>query len=579
MRTLLLSMAVLLQAPSTPLRVNASQDKPVPDEKQLYKFGPDSERQEGVPKGTVTKHSWTSKIFEGTVRDYWVYVPAQYDAATPAALMVFQDGAGYVAEKGTYRVPVVFDNLIHKKEMPITVGVFINPGGKSDAKPGDRPFNRSFEYDTMSDQYVRFLVEEILPEVGKTVNLSKDPKDRAIGGASSGGICAWTAAWERPDQFSKVLSHVGSFTNIRGGHNCQALVRKTPKKAIRVFLQDGSNDLDNDYGNWPLANQEMAASLRYAKYDFKLVFGEGKHSGVHGGAILPDSMRWLWRPEGAPAEPEPPKPPAPDEKKLYVLGPDSQRQEGVPKGAVTKQSWTSRVFDGTVRDYWVYVPAQYDAAKPAALMVFQDGGGYAQENGQWRTPVVFDNLIHKKEMPVTIGLFINPGSFPPEREGQKSRSNRSFEYDSLGDQYARFLIEELIPELAKTWALSKDPKDRAICGISSGGICAWTVAWERPGEFSKVLSHVGSFTNIRGGHNYAALIRKTPPKPIRIWFQDGSNDLDNEHGSWPLANQHLATSLKHAKYDHKFVYGEGKHSGTQGAALLPDSLRWLWRAE
>ena len=131
--------------------------------------------------------------------------------------------------------------------------------------------------------------------MGKTLNLSKDPKDRAIGGASSGGICAFTVAWEKPDQFSKVLSHVGSFTNIRGGLNYEAYIRKTPPKAIRVFLQDGSNDLDNEHGNWPLANQQMAAALKFKKYDVKFEFGEGVHSGVHGGAILPDSLRWLWR--------------------------------------------------------------------------------------------------------------------------------------------------------------------------------------------------------------------------------------------------------------------------------------------
>jgi enterochelin esterase family protein len=148
----------------------------------------------------------------------------------------------------------------------------------------------------MSDQYARFLLEEIIPEVGKTLNLSKNPNDRAISGSSSGGICAFTVAWERPNEFSKVLSWVGSFTNIRGGHNYEALIRKTTPKPIRVFLQDGANDLDNEHGNWPLANQQMYASLKFKKYDVKFVFGEGVHSGIHGGSILPDSLRWLWRP-------------------------------------------------------------------------------------------------------------------------------------------------------------------------------------------------------------------------------------------------------------------------------------------
>jgi enterochelin esterase family protein len=261
----------------------------------------------------------------------------------------------------------------------------------------------------------------------------------------------------------------------------------------------------------------------------------------------------------------------------YKLGPDSQEQAGVPKGTVTKYSWTSEVFPGTVRDYWVYVPAQCDGKEPACVMVFQDGGGYVNPKGQFRAPVVFDNLIHKKEMPVTVGVFINPGVVPPTKAGEKPRQNRSFEYDTLSDQYARFLEKEILPAVGKQVKLRQDPAGRAICGISSGGICAFTVAWERPDLFSKVLSHVGSFTNIRGGDVYPGLVRKTERKPIRVFLQDGSGDLDNLFGSWPLANQQMAAALKFAKYDYKFEYGDGGHNGKHGGAILPDSLRWLWR--
>jgi len=251
---------------------------------------------QGLPQGTVTQHQWTSKVFPNTVRDYWVYVPAQYDPAKPACVMIFQDGGSYVKLDGQFRVPIVFDNLIAKKEMPVTIGIFVHPGQILSSETGKPPIqNRSFEYDTLSDQYARFLLEEILPEISKTYNLATDSGSRAIGGISSGGICAWTVAWQRPDAFSKVLSHVGSFTNIRGGHVYPALIRKTPPKPIRVFLQDGTNDLDNEHGNWPLANQEMAAALKFARYDYKFVFGDGAHNGKHGGAILPDSLRWLWR--------------------------------------------------------------------------------------------------------------------------------------------------------------------------------------------------------------------------------------------------------------------------------------------
>jgi enterochelin esterase-like enzyme len=261
---------------------------------EVYETHPDSREQPGVPKGTVRQMPpWESKIFAGTKRDWWVYVPAQYAPEKPAAVMVFQDGAG-----PKDFVPTVFDNLIAKHDIPVTVGIFIQPGVFADGRA-----NRSFEYDTLSDQYARFLLDEILPEVEKTVKLRHDAASRAISGISSGGICAFTVAWERPDQFSKVLSWVGSFTNIaagktlrEGGHNYEALVRKTvPRKPIRVFLQDGANDLDNANGNWPLANQTLAKSLQFAGYDYKFELGQGFHSNRHGRAILPDSLRWLWR--------------------------------------------------------------------------------------------------------------------------------------------------------------------------------------------------------------------------------------------------------------------------------------------
>jgi sugar lactone lactonase YvrE/enterochelin esterase-like enzyme len=258
----------------------------------------------------------------------------------------------------------------------------------------------------------------------------------------------------------------------------------------------------------------------------------------------------------------------------YKLGPDSQFKPEVPHGRVERfQLTNSAVFPGTVRDGGVYIPAQYDPTRPAALMVFQDGIGYLSTNGSWRVPVVFDNLIAAKEMPVTIAIFLNPGT----RAGQ---SNRSFEYDSLGDAYARFLIDEAIPFVTNKYslAISPDPELHATCGSSSGGICSFTVAWERPDQFRKVLSTVGSFTNIRGGHNYPALIRKTERKPIRVFLQDGSNDLNNLHGDWPLANQQMASALRFMGYDHRFVLGDGSHNSRHGGAILPDALRWLWRA-
>ena len=260
---------------------------------EVYTTPLEAREQPGVPKGTLKQMpKWESRIFAGTTRDWWVYVPTQYRPESPAAVMIFQDGSG----PKDY-IPVMFDNLIARGDIPVTVGIFIQPGTFADNRA-----NRSFEYDTLSDQYARFLLEEILPEVEKTTRLRRDGAARAISGLSSGGIAAFTAAWERPNEFSKVLSWVGSFTNIAsgksgrdGGHNYEAMVRKTPKKPIRVFLQDGSNDLDNANGNWPLANQTLARSLAFAGYDYRFEYGQGFHSTAHGRAILPDSLRWLWR--------------------------------------------------------------------------------------------------------------------------------------------------------------------------------------------------------------------------------------------------------------------------------------------
>ena len=263
-----------------------------------FKLHPLAVEKADVPHGTVTKmEPWASKIYEGTTRDWSVYVPAQYQADKPACLMVFQDGHDYVNLKGNWRVPTVFDNLIASGDMPVTIAVFINPGHSGTSKP-DSPWrsnNRSVEYDTLGDKYSRFLLEEILPEVQKKYKLTENPAGWAIGGASSGGICSFTVAWERPDKFGKVFSTIGSFTNIRGGNAYPYLIRVTEWKPVRIFLQDGKNDVDNQFGSWPRANEMMLASLKFMKYDVEFVQGEGEHNSKHGGSIFPDAMKWLWR--------------------------------------------------------------------------------------------------------------------------------------------------------------------------------------------------------------------------------------------------------------------------------------------
>jgi len=258
---------------------------------------------------------------------------------------------------------------------------------------------------------------------------------------------------------------------------------------------------------------------------------------------------------------------------------DRQVQADIPHGKLTTGVFTdSKIFPGTRRDYSVYVPAQYAADKPACLMVFMDGPNYAKPDGAYRVPVVFDNLIHQKAMPVTIAVFVAPGTVPATKPGAKDRSNRSFEYDSLGDRYSRFLLDEFLPVALKGLNVSTNPKQRAVCGSSSGGICAFTTAWEKPDQFGKVISHIGSFTNIRDGWAYPGLVRKTKssPKPLKIYLHDGKDDLNNLFGNWPLANQDLAAALNYAGYEHQFVMTEGGHSGQWGGEQLPNALRWLW---
>lgn len=263
----------------------------------------------------------------------------------------------------------------------------------------------------------------------------------------------------------------------------------------------------------------------------------------------------------------------------YKLGPDSQRQPGVPIGKVEKFTFDhSKLYPGSTRNYWVYTPTQYNASKPAPFMIFMDGGGWVSDTGGSRGPVVLDNLIAKGDMPPTVGIFVDPGVMPPlDPATQMGRYNRSYEYDALGDRYARFLIEELIPEVAAKLNLSKSPDDHGLGGSSSGGIAAFGAAWERPDYFHRVFSFIGSFTDLRGGDIYPALIRKMEAKPLRIFLQDGDHDQSIYGGSWWLMNQGMASALEFAGYDYKFVTGTDGHSGRQGASILPDVLRFLWR--
>jgi len=296
----------------------------------LPAFTPLSYQQPGVPSGTLSaKVAHVSKIYDGMKSDYWVYVPAQYQPETPAAVMVFQDGEWYIDRNGNNPALNVIDNLIAQKKIPVMICIFINPGDISDSpdtptyrfvkgyadkwKRTLKDSMRSTLYDTVSDRYVRFLRDEVLAEVGAKYNLRKDAYSRAITGLSSGGICAFNAAWQMPDQFSRVISWIGSFSAIQwkedpanpdGGQDYPDKILREPKRNIRVWLQDGSEDLDLRYGNWPLANLRMANALKAQEYDFHFSYGKGTHNSAHGAAEFPAEMIWLWR-DYHPANTEP----------------------------------------------------------------------------------------------------------------------------------------------------------------------------------------------------------------------------------------------------------------------------------
>lgn len=266
---------------------------------------------------------------------------------------------------------------------------------------------------------------------------------------------------------------------------------------------------------------------------------------------------------------------ATDAERENEVSADSIAQEGVPQGQIQGPfPFASNIFPGTQRNYWVYVPANYDPEKTYCLLVVQDGLGRAEE---WRLTTVMDNLIHQQQMPPTIGLFVDHGIVPAPNDQSQARFNRSFEYDAVGDRYARFLIDELLPEVKRNFNFSDDPNDRAIAGASSGGICAFNVAWERPDAFRRVLCTIGTFVGLRGGNEFPTLVRKFEAKPIRVFLQDGNQDLNIYAGDWWMANQSMLSALQWSGYSVRHAWGSGGHNGKHGAAILPDALRWLWQ--
>ncbi len=342
---------------------------PVASPDDQYVPGPDSLRQPGVPKGKSSEFTFDhSRVFPGTTRTITVYIPDQYRADRPACVYVGLDGLGFEA-------PVVFDNLIYKHEMPVTIAIGVPSGRVESADPPNDPrFNRSLEFDGLNGDLARFLLDEVFPEVerrkspdGLPILLSRDPNDRAAGGGSTGGIGAFTLAWDRPDAFRRVFTAIGTFVGMRGGDRYPVLVRKTEPKPIRVFMQDGSNDeltwAIGEAGDWWMGNQTMLRALEFAGYQFEHVWAEGTHNGRHATAIFPDAMRWLWRDWPKPVT-------AGVSRNVFLTGaPPPPNSAGRPSNGI--------LLPG---ESWESVPGDYQssgaiAADLQGAVVFRDTGG------------------------------------------------------------------------------------------------------------------------------------------------------------------------------------------------------------
>ncbi len=406
-----------------------------------------------------------------------------------------------------------------------------------------------------------------------------DPSDRAVCGISSGGICAFTVAWERPDQFGKVLSHIGSFTNIRGGWAYPGFVRKTKNqpKPLKVYLQEGKDDLNNLHGNWPLGNQDLAAALQFAGYHYRLVMTDGGHSGKWGGEDLPDALRWLWSEDSEPT---------------HIPDRGNQAQVGTASGCRPTRgcpAWHGRTDAALgIEDLRRHDPRLVDLCSGT---VQGRRTGCLDDLSGWRTDARCQRSVADSG---GLRQSYRPGRHAPHdcrlHQSGKRQEQTEAEQSALQPELRIRQPGRSVRPLSagrdsfRRWrsdiASRHDPEMRAIGGSSSGAICAFTAAWERPDVFRKVYSSVGSFTNLRGGNIYPALVRKTEPKPIRVYMADTSGDIDNAFGSWPWANQRMASALKYMGYDTRFDWAEGyAHNADFGSSRFPDAMKWLWRNE
>lgn len=527
------------------------------DPDAIYQLGSDSAQQDGVPQGKVELHEWQSEIFEGTTREYYVYIPEQYDGLAPASVMIFQDGHSYVSETGSVRVPIVFDNLIHRQEMPVTIGIFVNPGHTGTEQPENRwkGSNRSFEYDTLSDQYARFIHDEMLPHIVEQyeLNVSSNPADVAICGASSGGICAFTAAWEHPEWFGKVLSHIGSFTDIRGGNAYPDLIKAAEPKPIRIFLQDGENDLQNKYGNWWDANLAMQEALSSKGYDLKFVGGTGQHSQKHGGAIYPESIRWLFRDHVM--------------KTIDDEGIVTQLDDAEVDLADAYQTMTLPIESEDLKDepfrYRLMTPPDVQEGKTYPLVLFLHGAG---ERGD-------DNVSQLKYLPTSLAAPAMRKRFPCYvLAPQCYKDNRWVEVDwseevtHTAPDEPGAMMQMVLKTLDKTVLENNIDTDRIyLTGLSMGGYGSWDLGSRRPAAFAAVAPICGGADNSR-----VPLLKDVP-----LFVVHG--DADN---AVPVARSRGAVEALR-EVGGNVIYmelpGVGHNSWTPGYSDHDGLLPWMFR--
>ncbi len=555
-----------------------------------YRLGPDSEHHDGVPQGKIVGPiALTSNVYPDTTRDYWVYVPSQYNPKKPASLMVFFDGHAFVGLKGEYRIPNVFDNLIYRREMPVTIAVFINPGHTakqkeaSDSDWGDGSTNRRVEYNALDDKYSKLIVDELLPAIKKQYNISDDPENRAISGASSGAICAFTVAWHRPDQFRKVISTIGSFTNIMGGHVYPDLIRKSDPKPIRIFLQDGVNDnrglrRGGEYDpkwDWHAQNIKMVEVFKEKKYDVNFTWGIGTHSNKQGGAIMPEMLRWLWRdyprtddakdesnrtllgPGGVGITPPPQRrqqPPivlGPDDKAAYPAAPDGfdKPREGIAHGKIETVEYNSTTV-GNKRKMLVYTPPGYEKSQAYQVLYLLHGiGGDEEEWHKNGSPeVIFDNLYADKKITPMIVVLPNGRAQKNDRaEGNIYASAPAFETFE-GD-----LLKDIIPFMDENYHVAKGQTNRAIAGLSMGGGQSLNFGLGNLDTFAWV-GGFSSAPNTKAPETLVPKPEEAKQKLMLLWISCGDKD------GLIHISQKLHTYLKEKNVPHIWHVDSGAHT-------------------